>query len=365
MKWGEYRLGDLFEIESSKKIFHANELENIYNEQVKNSLPYVVRTTQDNWVRWYIIEDETNANDGNTLSFAQDTFSVFYQRQNYFTGNKVKVLKSKFEKSSEWAMHFITACFQKSLNNLTWGTGSTVETIAETKIQLPTKNWEIDFEFMECFIEELESQKIQKLDEYLETNWFKDCTLTSEEEKVLRDFESGKVEWREFSIVEDIFNVKNTWNILARDITENSWVIPYLCASSENNGVSSYISYDEKLLDKGNCIFIWGKTFVVSYQENDFYSNDSHNLVLYLKDVKHQSKLKQLFLASCIFKWLGHKYSWGDSISNKKIQKDKISLPAKNNKPEYELMETLISAIQKLVIRDMVAYVEGKMEKSK
>ncbi len=79
-------------------------------------------------------------------------------------------------------MQFITACFQKSLNDLTWGTGSTVESIAETKIQLPTKNGKIDFDFMEKFVAELEA--------YLTTTGLRDYVLTSEEEEVLRDFES-------------------------------------------------------------------------------------------------------------------------------------------------------------------------------
>ena len=58
----------------------------------------------------------------------------------------------------------------------------------------------------------------------------------------------------------------------------------------------------------------------------------------------------------------GHKYSWGDSISNRKIQKDKISLPVKNKKPDYEIMETLIAAIKKLIIKDVVLYVEKKLK---
>ena len=133
-----------------------------------------------------------------------------------------------------------------------------------------------------------------------------------------------------------------------------------MCASSENNAVSSYISYNEEYLDKGNCVFIGGKTFVVTYQEESFYSNDSHNLVLYLKNEK-RNKLNQLYLATCINKSLGHKYSWGDSISNRKIQTDKVSLPTQNKQPNYAIMETFISAIQKLVIKGVVLYAERKI----
>ena len=230
------------------------------------------------------------------------------------------------------------------------------EKVENDIIQLPTKNNKIDFEFMESFIAQIEAERIEKLEAYLEVSGLKDYILTEEEEQVLRDFENSK--FKEFNVI-DIFNVKNTGNILSRDIIKDSGTIPYLCASSENNGVGSYISYNEEYLDKGNCVFIGGKTFVVSYQEKDFYSNDSHNLALYLKNGEI-NKSNQLYLATCVNKGLGYKYSWGNSISNRKIQIDKISLPIKNQKPNYEIMETLISAIQKLVIKDVVLYMDKR-----
>ena len=62
---------------------------------------------------------------------------------------------------------------------------------------------------------------------------------------------------------------------------------------------------------------------------------------------------------------MGHKYSWGDSISNRKIQIDKVSLPRQNQQPNYEIMETFISAVQKLVIKDVVLYADSKIESAK
>lgn len=230
------------------------------------------------------------------------------------------------------------------------------------KIQLPIKNGEIDFEYMESFIAELEAERIAELEAYLIATGLKDYTLTAEEKQVLDNYENMRFE--EFNVV-DLFNVKNSRNILSRDIVENSGKTPYLCASTENNAVSSYISYDEEYLDKGDCIFIGGKTFVVTYQEKDFYSNDSHNLVLYLKNDEDGSKLNQFYLATCINKSLEYKYSWGDSISNRKIQKDKISLPTQNQQPDYATMNTFISAIQKLVIKDVVLYADRKIAAKK
>lgn len=163
----------------------------------------------------------------------------------------------------------------------------------------------------------------------------------------------------------DVFKVVNTKSILARDIIPNSGKAPYITASAENNSVSTYIRYDEKLKDQGNCAFIGGKTFVVSYQSEDFYSNDSHNLALYLKDENNSIKDNLLFLATCVEKGLKHKYSWGDSVSNRKIQKDKITAPIKNKHVDYSFMETFISAIKKLVIKNLVLYTDQKIGAAK
>lgn len=228
--------------------------------------------------------------------------------------------------------------------------------VCEEYIQLPTREGEIDFEFMERFIAELNA--------YLSITGLKDYTLTPEEEQAVKDFEEGKDEWGEFNVTK-VFEVRNAGNILASEIMEGSGEIPYLCASRENNAVSSYISYRDELITKGNCIFIGGKTFVVTYQERDFFSNDSHNLTLRLYASEHQTRSKQLYLATCVNKSLRHKYSWGDSVSNRKIQRDKIYLPSINEEVDFSKMETLISAIQKLVIKDVVLYADREIVATK
>ena len=154
----------------------------------------------------------------------------------------------------------------------------------------------------------------------------------------------GTVKWGEFKLI-DVFTVKNTSNILAYNIIEGSGTVPYLCASAENNAVSTYIDYDKKHLEKGNCIFIGGKTFVVTYQEKDFYSNDSHNLALYLKEGT-KSKNVFLYTASCIYKSLCSKYSWGNSISRAKIQDDVVTFPITDNGViDFDFMESFIAEL--------------------
>lgn len=109
--------------------------------------------------------------------------------------------------------------------------------------------------------------------------------------------------WNTYKIT-DIFLIKNTNWVLSRDITPDSGVYPYVTASSVNNGISTYVNVDPLLLDKGNCILIGGKTLAFSYQENDFVSNDSHNLALYLIESKYRKENVYLFLITA----LKHRY---------------------------------------------------------
>ncbi len=144
--------------------------------------------------------------------------------------------------------------------------------------------------------------------------------------------------WKPFPIIE-LFEVKNTHSILKNEVEEDSGETPYVTASNENNGVSTYISYNDHLKEPGNCIMIGGKTLTISYQKDDFYSNDSHNLALYLKNPKYRTEKVQLFLVTALKASIGHIYSWGNSISSKSIQKDSIMLPiGLDGKPNYSYM---------------------------
>lgn len=286
-----------------------------------------------------------------------NTGATFYQNKEFTVLQDAYAIKWKDTdtKLKDNSCLFLVGSITKTiLGNYEWTNKAGWEKVKNEKIHLPVKDGKIDLAFMENFIAELEA--------YLLATGLKDYNLTQQEEQALKDFE--KLQFISTNVI-DVFDVKNTRSILSKDIAKNSGTAPYLCASADNNAVSSYISYDEKYLDKGNCVFIGGKTFVVSYQEKDFYSNDSHNLALYLKSNEHRNRLSQLYLATCINKSLGHKYSWGNSISNKKIQTDKVSLPAKMNNHDFSKMETFISAIHKLVIKDVVLYADRKIEITK
>lgn len=101
---------------------------------------------------------------------------------------------------------------------------------------------------------------------------------------------------------------------------------------------------------------IGGKTLVITYQEEDYISNDSHNLALYYNEIKAPNRNLQLFLVSSLYRSLKPKYHWGDSISKSKIKEDIIMLPVKTDgNIDYDFIDNLISAQSKLCIHDILA----------
>ena len=68
---------------SYKQRFDANKVTLVEN----GGYPYIVRQGSDNGQKGFIYADEIYLNDGNTISFGQDTATMFYQEKPYFTGD--------------------------------------------------------------------------------------------------------------------------------------------------------------------------------------------------------------------------------------------------------------------------------------
>ncbi|MCV3386065.1 restriction endonuclease subunit S [Campylobacter lari] len=352
----------MFFIKSSKKIFHANHIK-IYEKKIENSYPYVVRKTQDNGIKGYIRESEKYLNDANTLSFAQDTFSAFYQKIPFFTGNKVKILYPKTKKFNEKIANFIISVFNVRLSRMTWGTGSTTKTISEIDFKLPTKNKEIDFEFMEEFICDMNTRYIAELnirhtielEAYLTATGLENYELTGKEEFTLNQLNT--IEWGEYKIG-DLFFIKSSKKIFhANHIKiyekkiENSY--PYVVRKTQDNGIRGYIKESEKYLNDANTLSFAQDTFSVFYQKIPFFTGNKVK-ILYPKTKKFNEKIADFIIS--VFNVRLSQMTWGTGSTTKTISEIDFKLPTKNKEIDFEFIENFISAIEKLVIKDVVKY---------
>lgn len=381
IKWGEFRLGDLFEVLSSKKIYHANTIK-IHDTQIENSYPYVVRATTNNGIKGFIIDDPTFANEKNTLSFAQDTFTVFYQKQPYFTGNKVKILKPKFAFKSPKILHFISAILQFILKPLTLGLGSTTESIAEFKFSLPLKPTanaqtleDIDFDFMEKFIAELEQCRLAELQAYLKATGLENTTLSNAEENALNVFNGNNsgggvpgLTWQSFRLG-DLFEVlpykkrfdANKVNIYASK-TKDTY--PYVVRTGLNNGIRGYLKENTNFLNAGNTISFGQDTATMFYQEKPYFTGDKIK-ILRCKNPNF-NKINALFFITSLTKAFRN-FSWGSaSFSVSIIENQNISLPTNpHGKIDFHFMHTLINALIKQTIQGVAQYCDAKIQATK
>ena len=281
---------------------------------------------------------------------------AFYRQFKYkiVTHARVFSLKPKFMISQKQGLflvnsfHFLNKEFGYE-NMCSW------TKIKSKRIKLPTKNKKIDFDFMETFITKLEEERISQLDVYLEASGLKDYSLTDEEQQVLDDLKNEKIEFLEFTF-KNIFNKIVQGRRLTKD-DQISGNIPFVMSGTTNTGVVNYISNPVASFPKNSItIDIFGNTF---YRNYSFGAGDDTGV--YWSDTENYSKEVMLFMSTAMGKSLFKQFDFGKKLRSSQSLNFKMKLPIYDNKPDYKTMETLILAIKKQVIKDVVLYTDKKL----
>ena len=251
---------------------------------------------------------------------------------------------------------FIIASIDKIIKRkFSYNNKATKIELKNTVIKLPVKNKKIDFDFIDNFIKELETEQIKNVEQYLVQTGLKDYKLTIDEEKVLNDFTKGNVKFGDFTY-QNIFNNIVQGRRLKKD-DQKSGNIPFVMAGITNTGVVNYISNPIASFPKNSItIDIFGNTF---YRNYDFGAGDDTGV--YFNEEKEYSKESMLFFTTSMKKSISGKFDFGNKLRSSQSLNFNMKLPLKDKKPDFVIMETFISAIQKLVIKDVVLYVNKKI----
>ena len=370
VKWGEYTLGDLFEVESYTKRFDANKV--VIKE--KGQYPYIVRTSANNGQKGFIDANEEYLNDGNTIAFGQDTATMFYQEKPYFTGDKIKVLKPKIAKFNKNNAQFFLVAMRKPFELFSWGTSSyNVEIIKSQKIVLPTKDGDIDFDFMESFVAELEAQRVAELSAYLKVSGYDNYELSAEELDALRRFSSLEDRnWGTYK-VGTVFERVETKKLpyKAKELPKQpseDYVLPCLTSSFQNQGLNYYApKAGATVLSDVISIPSNSDVYRAYYQSREFTVLSDSYAIRWKSDKIKISPNHYLFMVMCINKVTDLPiYSYKNKLGGWNVVKGKyIRLPEKDGKIDFAFMETFISAIKKLAIKDVVLYSDQKIKATK
>lgn len=309
--------------------------------------------------------NEENINDSGNWSLGLLQMDFFYRTKRWYAGQYVRKVSAK-DIIKGRAVSFFTAVLNKispMLSNVL--VRNVNKTFSELVVKLPVKDGVLDFDFMENFMDELEIERIREIDSYLTNSGIVEYILTKEEENAINSF--SNIEWKEFQMDRLFKRIRtNKLSYKAKELPREPigmYILPCLTSSFMNQGLNYYAPKDNATILKG-VISIPSNSDVYRayFQSQDFtVLSDAYAIKWIYKDY-NLSNNQYLFVVPCINKVTDlPKYSYKNKLGGWNVVKEKlISLPVKNEEPDYKYMEILISAIKKLALKDAVLYVNQK-----
>lgn len=335
VEWGEFFIGGetgLFDVASTSSGIDKNKL-----NQSGGNIPYITRSEENNGINLFVSDEQNSKyqkDAGGVITIGLDTQTVFYQPQEFYTGQNIQILKN--EKLSKYSSLFIIPLLKIQMEKFNWGgNGATLTRLKRTRIVLPIDlkgkpNWK----FMEDYIKQEMKVQSGKVASYYENKLMK---LGFE----LLDLD---VEWKEFWM-EDILDIKPGVRLTKADQIDGN--IPFIGASDANNGVTEFVENTNKSLDSN----VLGVNYNGSVVENFYHSYDC----IFSDDVKrikfkkseYGDEFTYLFLKQMILSQK-NKYQYGYKFNAKRMSRQKIMLPIdKNGEPHWEYMSNFIKKLEK------------------
>ena len=367
VKWGEYKLGDLFKIESTLS-FNTDRLVS------GNEYDYVTRTSLNQGIlKSTGFVNRENINPAGTWSLGLLQMDFFYRRKPWYAGQFVRKIIPKIEIKDSAVLFFSTLLNKQKPKLLSVLVRDVDKVFCSTKIQLPIRNGKIDFDFMESFVAELEAQRVAELSAYLPVSGYDNYELSVEELDALRNFSNqNDNDWGTYTIG-NLFERVETKKLpyKAKELPKqptDDYILPCLTSSFQNQGLNYYAPKSGATV-LSNVISIPSNSDVYRayYQTRDFtVLSDAYAIRWKAKEIELFPN-QYLFMVMCINKVTDLPiYSYKNKLGGWNVVKNKnIRLPEKNGKIDFALMETFISAIKKLTIKEVVLYSDRKIAATK
>ena len=359
VKWGEFKITQLFKPITVRRKIKSEDVEE------EGIYPAYSSDSENSGIIGYYSEPEFICDSNNPVYvvFGDHTRTMSIVRKSFSVLDNIKVLRPHIENTN--VLLFIFSVWKKQIPNLGykrhWGIAK------ECLLRLPAKNNKIDFDFMESFIAELEAvrvaeletERVAELSAYLTVSGLDNYELSNDEMTIIERYKKQQIPFSKFEFIKIFNNIKQGRRLKKDDQLPGN--IPFVMSGTTNTGVVGYISNPVAQFPKNSItIDIFGNSFFRNY---DFGAGDDTGV--YWNTELEYSKTCMLFFAAAMERALRGKYSYGKKLRSSQSVHFKMQLPTKDGKPDYDTMATLISAVQKLVIKDVVLYADRKIETTK
>ncbi|WP_103619183.1 restriction endonuclease subunit S [Campylobacter concisus] len=360
----EYKVTNLFNYSRGTRLIKSNRQDGKY--------PLVTAGEFNQGVKGFI-EPNTQKIYNNAITI--DMFcNAFVHLDDFCCDDNILVLQSK-NPINHKALFYIATVMNMDKYKFGYGKQYRMNSLEAHKILLPTLGGEINFSFMEKFIEELERERVEELererveelDAYLRATGLKNYELTQSEKTALAKFDefSRRGMAKEFKIG-DLFKVVSNPQLNKESFHfSDNGEYPYFTRTVLNNGIAGYVDYlDEKHKINGNSLAVGMLGMQFFYMKKDFYAGQ-FTKTIYPKFDNFNKDIAQYFIC-----WLNKKQNFYQSHLVRDFERlfneTKILLPiSEDGEINYKFIKDFIKAIEKLVIKDIVLWADKKIEATK
>lgn len=360
-------LGDLFVIENTLS-FNTDKL------VAGTEYDYVTRTSLNQGVlRTTGFVNKDNLNPAGTWSLGLLQMDFFYRKKPWYAGQFVRKITPLVEIRESSILFLSTLLNKQKPRLLSVLVRDVDEVFRSTKIRLPTNNGKIDFDFMESFVAELEAQRVAELSAYLTVSGYDNYELSPEELNALQRFSNLTDDnWGTYKI-DSLFERIETRKLpyKAKELPKqptDDYILPCLTSSFQNQGLNYYVPKAGATVLR-NVISLPSNSDVYRayYQSRDFTVLSDSYAIRWKLTENNPTPNQYLFMVMCINKVTDLPiYSYKNKLGGWNVVKTKgIRLPEKDGKIDFAFMETFISAIKKMTIKDVVLYSDRKIATTK
>lgn len=359
----EFKVGDLFETNpyrGGRQVLTGGNVPTKY--LLPGNTPRISVTSKNNGIIGYYEDVDMKSyrifENAISVSFLG---TVFYHSYRASYDMKVHCLRLKDHELRECEALYLVSVLKKLVSVYNYSNQLSSTEIVDLVLSLPVKEGtdevnytedDIDWSYIESTIRELEASTIRELDAYLKETGLDDYQLTEAERSIL-DYEPT---FKEFEVGE-LFEVTQGRRLKKSDFQDGD--IPFVMASSRNNGVVAHLSNPVTTNENFITADILGNVF---YHDGLVGFGDD-NCGLKLKNGK-ESETIYLYLVGVLsgFKSIA---SYGNKLRGKWYQEQFIHLPVKSGTDDvnytqddidWDYMDVYVRAMEKQVITDVVDY---------
>lgn len=364
-----FKVGELFDIHPTS----AYKMKNNELFATAGRTPVMSNSSVNNGIGGYCGLAPTEQ--GGMITFSDTTTGVdtmFYQAEPFIGYPHVQgMYPYQSDKWNENSCLYVMSCIRKSAGNgWNYAVKFNRTLVKELPVELPVVESsdpdheytidDIDYEYMQERITELEQERITELDAYLKACGLNDYELTAEDKEVLAlsgkpaSDEDGtaednrRIRMKEFRIG-DLFTQLRGKEAAPNRVPDGD--INMVNETSTNNGIT------KKALS--NHVFPSNTiTISVNYATTVFYQLEPYcaSVNILILQNEHLNPENGAYIVTLLRK-NNEQYDYNHKISKDRLNNTVISLPVTTSgEPDWDYMEKYIKAVEKVVIADVVKY---------